>query len=114
MLFQSKGQAFLSQTQRYEYCFRTKVKHFFTYALCDCLINRFSISCSVRRTFNPQSIDHRKNKRLLEQPALGALTCVWTLLIDRRFDSNDVSVQCKSRGRINKKETPKNINIQLS
>ena len=32
---------------------------------------------------------------------------MWTLLIDRRFDSNDVSVQCKSRGRINRKKKAK-------
>ena len=47
------------------------------------------------------------NKRLLQQPALGALTCVWTLLIDCRFESNDVSLQSKSLGRINKKKKAK-------
>ena len=33
----------------------------------------------------------------------------WTLLIDRRFDSNDVSVYCKWRGRINKKKQVKRM-----
>ena len=37
--------------------------------------------------------------------------CVWTLLIDRRFDSNDVSVKCKWRGRINKKRKSQKTSI---
>ena len=58
------------------------------------------------------SYSHRmikQYKRLLQQPALRALTCVWTLLIDRCFDSNNVSVQCKSQGRINKKKKAKKL-----
>ena len=34
------------------------------------------------------------------------------LLIDRRFDSNDMSVQCKSGDELIKRKKPKNINIQ--
>ena len=38
--------------------------------------------------------------------------CVWTLLIDRHFDSNDVLYNVSRGGELTKRKKPKNINIQ--